>query len=175
MATKQKMLTAVFRDRTGASRTYTWLLDRGYRADEINVLMTERTRASFGEQREGGRIKAGTKTSEGMAAGGAVGTVVGASAAAIAAIGTSIVIPGLGWVVAGPLFAALAGGGAGAVAGGAAGALIGLGISESNASAYEAALRNGGVVIGVVPRDSEDARTIEKKFESQHADNIVYA
>jgi hypothetical protein len=39
-----------------------------------------------------------------------VGTVVGASAAAIAAIGTSIVIPGLGWVVAGPLVAALAGG-----------------------------------------------------------------
>jgi hypothetical protein len=36
-----------------------------------------------------------------IAAGDAVGTVVGASAAAIAAIGTSIVIPGLGWVVAG--------------------------------------------------------------------------
>jgi hypothetical protein len=110
-----------------------------------------------------------------MAAGGAVGTAVGAGVAALAAIGTSIVIPGLGWVVAGPVFAALAGGGAGAVAGGAVGALIGFGISESNASAYEEALRNGGVVLGVVPRNNDDAKVIQDKFEEQHADNVVYA
>jgi len=162
MATKQKMLTGVFRDRSTASETYTWLLQRGYRADELNVLMTERTRATFGSKHEEGRIKAGTKTVEGMATGGVVGTAVGAGAAALAAIGTSIVVPGLGWVVAGPLFGALAGGSAGAVAGGAIGALIGLGISESNATAYEEALRNGGVVIGVVPRNSDDADAIEK-------------
>src|SRR2546423_14464318 len=94
MATKQTMVTGVFRDRMAASETYTWLLNRGYRTDEINVLMTERTRAAFGTKREEGRIKAGSKTTEGMAAGGAVGTAVGAGAAAIAAIGTSIVVPG---------------------------------------------------------------------------------
>lgn len=175
MATKQAMVTGIFRDRSTASQTYNWLLNRGYRADEINVLMTDRTRAAFGSNREEGRIKAGTKTTEGMAAGGAAGAAIGAGAAAIAAIGTSIVVPGLGWVVAGPLFAALAGGGAGAVAGGAIGALIGLGISESNATAYEEALKNGGVVIGVVPRNKDDADAIEKKFEEEHADNVVCA
>jgi len=175
MATKQSMITGMFRDRTAASETYNWLQNRGYRADEINVLMTERTRSTFGAKGDEGRIKAGSKTAEGAAAGGAVGTAVGAGVAALAAIGTSIVVPGLGWVVAGPIFAALAGGGAGAVAGGAIGALIGLGISESNANAYEEALRNGGIVIGVVPHNKDDADAINKKFEAEHADNIVYA
>lgn len=174
MATKQTMVTGVFRDRTAASHTYNWLLARGYRPDEVNVLMTQRTRAGFDSERDG-QIKAGTKTAEGMAAGGILGTAMGAGVAAIAAIGTSIVVPGLGWVVAGPIFAALAGGGAGAVAGGALGALIGLGISESNATAYEEALRNGGIVIGVVPRNSNDSNVIEKKFEEEHADNVVHA
>jgi hypothetical protein len=169
------MLTGVFRDRTAANRAYTWLRNRGYGAAEINVLMTEQTRAEFRHYEEDSPIRAGTKTAEGMAAGGAVGTAVGAGVAAIAAIGTAIVIPGLGWVVAGPIFAALAGGGAGAVAGGAIGALIGLGISESNATAYEEVLRNGGVVIGVVPRTSDDAEAIEKEFENEHADNVVFA
>jgi hypothetical protein len=175
MATKQTMVIGVFRDPAAASQTYNWLLNRGYRAGEINVLMTERTRAAYGSKPQDGQIKAGSKTAKGMAAGGAVGTAVGAGAAAIAAIGTSIVVPGLGWVVAGPLFAALAGGGAGAVAGGTVGALIGLGISESNANAYEEALRNGGVVIGVVPRNSNETDAIEKKFEEEHADNVVCA
>jgi len=175
MANKQSMVTGVFRDRSAASRFYDWLLDRGYRPDEVNVLMTEKTRASYHSEGEEGRIKKGSKTAEGMATGGAVGTAVGAAAAAIAAIGTSVVIPGLGWVVAGPLFAALAGGGAGAVAGGVIGALVGLGISESNAKAYEEALRAGGVVMGVVPHNSDDADAIEKHFEEEHADNIVCA
>jgi hypothetical protein len=180
MATNPRMLTGSFRDRTTGSRIYSWLVKRGYGADEINVLMTEKTRAAFGEEHEEHeehevQFKAGSKFSEGMAAGGAVGTAVGATVAALAALGTSIVVPGLGWVVAGPIFAALAGGGAGALAGGAIGALIGLGISESNAAAYEEALCHGGVVIGVVPHSSEDATAIKKKFEDEHADNIVYS
>jgi hypothetical protein len=173
--TKQKMLTAIFRDRREASRVYNWLLDHGYRPDEVNVLMSEQTRVAYRSDREEGPIKAGSKAAEGAAVGGAVGTAVGAAAAAIAAIGTSVVVPGLGWVVAGPIFGALAGGSVGAVGGGTIGALIGLGISESNAAAYEEALRNGGVVIGVVPHNKEDAEAIEKKFEDQHADNLVYA
>jgi 3D (Asp-Asp-Asp) domain-containing protein len=171
----QKMLTAVFRDRMAASEVYSWLLNRGYKPSEINVLMTERTRVAFGNKGEEGKIKAGSKTAEGMATGGAVGTAVGAGVAAIAAIGTSVVVPGLGWVVAGPIFGALAGGTIGAVGGGAVGALIGLGISESNAAAYEEALRNGGVVIGVVPRNSDDSSAIESEFEEHNADNVVFA
>jgi uncharacterized membrane protein len=77
--------------------------------------------------------------------------------------------------VAGPLAAAFAGGGAGAVAGGLIGGLVGYGIPESNAKAYEEALRNGGVAIGVIPRDSEDASIIKDEFERLHGENIISA
>lgn len=176
MATKEKekMLTAIFRDRPSTERAFNWLQHRGYAADEINVLMSDRTRAGYDDKGTEGQIKSGSHVSEGMAAGGAVGTVVGATVGAILAIGTSIAIPGLGLIVAGPIVAGLAGGGAGAVAGGAIGGLVGLGIPESNAKAYEEALKKGGVVFGVAPHSSEDAKAIRKYFEEQKADNIVY-
>jgi len=175
MATRAKMLTAAFQDRSAANRAFAWLQNRGFTSDEISVLMSAKTREAF--ERDGGdedENPVGNMATEGMAAGGALGTAVGASIAAIFAIGTPIFIPVIGWV-AGPIIAALAGGGAGAVAGGAVGGLVGLGIPESNTKAYEDALRKGGVVLGVVPRSSEDANQIQKYFEEQNADNIVYA
>jgi hypothetical protein len=172
--TKAKMLTAIFRDRLSTERAFLWLQHRGYSPGEISVLMSEHTRAGYHDGGTEGQIKKGSHATEGVAAGGAVGTAVGATVGAILAIGTSIAIPGLGLIVAGPLVAALAGGGAGAVAGGAIGGLVGLGISESNAKAYEEALKKGGVVFGVAPHSSEDAKAIQKYFEEQKADNIVY-
>jgi hypothetical protein len=171
----EKMLTAIFRDRHVAAQTYEWLQDRGYSSKDINVLMSDSTRADLDDSGSERRIKAGSKASEGIAAGGAIGTAVGATVAAIAAIGTTVALPGLGLVIAGPVLAALAGGGAGAVAGGLLGALVGLGIPESNARAYEEALRDGGVVIGVAPRTRDEYQEIRSYFEEQDADNIVSA
>ena len=64
----------------------------------------------------------GSKVMEGVGAGSAIGGVVGATVGILAAIGTSIVIPGLGLVLAGPIALGLAGAGAGAVTGGVLGA-----------------------------------------------------
>src|SRR5262249_1059706 len=69
---------------------------------------------------------------------------------------------------------AFAGGGAGAVAGGLIGALVGAGIPEENAKAYHEALREGGVVIGVVPHNKDDATAIEKEFRDLKGDNVCY-
>ncbi len=107
------MITGVFRDRTAAQATYQWLLDQGYAASELNVLMSDKTRSSYAaEEDHEDMAHAGNQAVEGMAIGGAVGTAVGAGLAALAALGTSIVLPGLGLIVAGPLAAAFAGGGA---------------------------------------------------------------
>ena len=177
MATKtakdtKQMITAVFRDRSKASYAYNWLVTRGYTSNEVNVLMSDETRKYFDESHDK-PIKAGDKSVEGVATGGTIGTVIGATLGAIAAIGTSIIIPGLGIAVAGPIVAALAGGGAGAVTGGLIGGLIGLGIPESNAHAYEKVLKEGGVVIGVHPSDSTERNEIEKKFKELEGDNII--
>lgn len=173
--TKEKMVTAVFRNRLDWKNAYEWLLNRGYTAQEVNLLMSEHTRTSYIAEGDKNATKAGTKAEEGMGVGGAIGTVVGATVGAIAAIGTSILIPGLGIMVAGPIAAALAGGGAGAVTGGTIGGLVGLGIPEPNAKAYQDALRDGGVVIGVTPHNSEEVDKIKKEFERHHGESICYA
>src|SRR5437868_1522968 len=150
MATsKESMVTAVFRERAKAQAAYRWLLDHGYRSAELNVLMSDKTRAAYArdEDAEEEPMHTGNQAVSGIAVGGAVGTAVGAGLAAVAAIGASVALPGLGLVIAGPLAAALAGGGAGAVTGGIIGGLVGLGISEPSAKVYEQALRDGGVAI----------------------------
>ena len=171
-----RMVTAVFRHRPEAEAAYDWLIAQGYTASHINVLMSDHTRTKFYSGKEEEKpISAGTHMAEGVATGGTIGTAIGATVGIIAAIGTSVLIPGLGMIVAGPLVAGLAGGGAGAVAGGLVGGLIGLGIPESNAKAYEQALKEGGIAIGVIPHTSADRSKISEKFEKLHGENIVTA
>ena len=170
--TKQPVISAVFQDRYDAIEAHSFIKSLGYADSEINVLMSDSTRKKFEEDKDT-RHAAGTMGLEGVATGGMIGTAVGATAAAIAAIGTTVLVPGLGILVAGPVLAALAGGGAGAVTGGLIGGLVGLGIPESNAQAYEAALKNGGVVIGVSSRDSKDLSKIRQRFEELRGENIV--
>jgi len=172
---KEAMVTGVFRNKSAADRAYDALIRRGYTSSEINVLMSDKTRSTYyANPAPDDKHEAGSLAVEGMGVGGAVGTALGATLAAIAAIGTSLVIPGLNLVIAGPLAAALAGGGAGAVTGGIIGALTGYGIPEENAEAYHAALREGGVVIGVVPHNSTDTSEIEKEFKRLGGEDVIH-
>jgi hypothetical protein len=171
---RDKMVTAVFRDRLDAEQALDFLHSKGYDRNSINVLMSDKTAplgATSTEQPHHGTASA---VAEGLSVGGVIGTAIGATVAAVAAIGSSVVIPGLGLIVAGPIAAALAGGGAGAVTGGVLGALIGAGIPEANAEAYQDALRNGGVVIGVMPRDNEDATAILERFRNLRGESAFF-
>jgi len=177
---KKRMITAVFRDRNDSERAFNYLYAKGYTENEINVLMSDRTRATFypgTEAKKEDKHEAGTMATEGMGVGGAIGTAVGATLAAVLAIGTTLAIPltgGASLLVAGPLAAALAGGGAGAVTGGLIGSLVGAGMTEQNANAYEEALRNGGIVLGVIPRNSDHADDIQEKFKEYNGENVCY-
>ena len=173
----KKMVTGVFRDRYDAERAFDYLHTKGYLDSEINVLMSDRTRAAYYPNKTEDKHNAGTMATEGMGVGGAIGTALGATLAAIAAIGTTLAVPltgGASLLVAGPIAAALAGGGAGAVTGGLIGALVGAGMTEQNAQAYDEALRNGGVVIGVVPHSDDHASEIQKKYKELIGENICY-
>lgn len=143
------MVFGAFRSKTEAETCYDSLIARGFLPSEINVMMSDQTRArEFPVSTEKGS-KAGSKMSEGAGVGGAIGTAVGATLAAIAAAGTSLVLPGLGLVVAGPIAAALAGGAAGGLAGGAIGGLVGLGFNDQDARKYNEVLASGGVILAV--------------------------
>lgn len=173
-ATGQKpgMLTGLFNDKESSESAYKSLRDRGYSDDDINVMMSDDTRKKYYANDTDSEL--GSKAAEGTGVGGAIGGTLGAIIAGIAAIGTNLVLPGVGLVVWGPLAAALAGAGAGGLTGGLVGALVGSGIPEDRAVAYEAGIKNGGTVLGVTPRSNEDATTLENEWKTNHRGEHVY-
>lgn len=169
---ENKMLTGMFRDRDSTEGAYRSLRDRGYTDDEINVLMSDETRDKY--YSSGDTELEGNKALEGTGAGAAIGGTLGAIIGGIAAIGTNVLIPGLGLVVWGPIAAGLAGAGAGGLTGGLVGALIGWGIPEDRAKEYETGIREGGTVLGVTPRSDEDASYFEKEWKTNYRGEHIY-
>jgi hypothetical protein len=171
--TSKKMVTAMFRDRVDAQTAHERLYGLGYTAAEINILMSDTTRARyFPPAKDEAPLRPSSQALEGVGVGGAIGTAVGATLAAVMAVGTSVLVPGLGIWLAGPIAGALAGAGAGAVTGGVIGGLIGLGIPEPNARAYQEALQKGGVILGVEPHDAEDGILIRDLFIRLGGENV---
>ncbi len=159
-------VSGVYADPEGARRAYEGLTTRhGYGAEDISVVMSDETRRRhFGDATPGTELSSGSKAAEGFGKGSAIGGGVGAALGAIFALGTSIVVPGLGVVVAGPLAAALAGAGAGGATGGLIGALVGAGIPKDRAEEYERAVNEGGIVLGTRARDDAHAEALEREF-----------
>lgn len=166
---RSRMMTGLFRDRESAERAYGSLSSRGYGKDDVNLLMSDETRKKYFADSD---TELGTKAWEDAGKGAAIGGGVGATLAAIAAIGTTLALPGLGLLIAGPIAAALAGGGAGALTGGLIGALVGHGIPEEHAKHYEQGIRDGGIVMGVNPRTTEDADYFENEWRSNRAESL---
>ncbi len=165
------ILTGLFNDKESSESAYNSLRDRGYSDNDINVIMSDETRKKYYANDADSEL--GTKAAEGTGVGGLIGGTLGAIIAGVAAIGTNLVLPGLGLVVWGPLAAALAGAGAGGLTGGLVGALVGWGIPEDRAIAYENGVKNGGTVLGVKPKTAEDAAALKADWETNHrAQNI---
>lgn len=166
-----RMVTGLFRDRDSAERAYGSLSERGYGKDDVNLMMSDDTRNKyFSDDDDDSEL--GTKAWEGAGKGAAIGGGVGATLGAIAAIGTTLALPGLGLLIAGPIAAGLAGAGAGSLTGGLIGALIGYGIPEEQAKHYEQGIREGGIVMGVQPRSDEDADYFEKNWRENRGESI---
>lgn len=167
---KRPLLTGMFSDRQSAEKAYHTLHERGYTKDDVNVIMSDETRKRHFSGDDKGDL--GNKALEGLGAGSAIGGTLGAIAGVVAALGTSIVLPGLGLVIAGPIAAGLAGAGAGGITGGLIGALVGWGIPEDRAKKYEEGLRSGKIVLGVHPRNDEDTSHFETQWRSHKGEEV---
>src|ERR1035437_5140822 len=169
--TDRGMLTGMFRDRESTEHAYNTLHERGYTKDDINLIMSDETRKKHfsGDVKE---TEIGTKAAEGAGKGSAIGGTVGAIVGVIAAIGTSLVIPGLGIVIAGPIAAGLVGAGAGGITCGVIGALVVSGIPEERAKLYESGIKSGNIVMGVHPRNDEDAKYFENNWRTNKGEEI---
>ena len=163
---KLPMLTGVFRNRQDAEEAYNDLVKHGYNKDDITLIMSEETRSEYLDE-DDSESEMGSKALEGTGAGSAIGGTLGAAAGIIAAIGTSVAIPGLGLVVAGPLVGGLAGAGAGGITGGLIGALIGAGIPEERAKLFKEEIEEGAIVVGVRPHNREHARYLQSEWQNR--------
>ena len=170
--TGTRTVSATFADRDSAEKAFRALEDKGYNKDDINLIMNNDTRKRYFDKDEDNDSKLGSKAMEGAGKGSVIGGSVGAIAGVIAALGTNLIIPGLGLVIAGPIAAGLAGAGAGGLTGGLIGALVGAGIPEDHAKEYEKSVKEGRIVMSVKAKSEEDAEDIEDSWKSYGAENL---
>ena len=158
-AGKDRLVTGLFPDRASAESAYGSASERGYDPKDIDLVMSDDTRQRHFSDK-GVETELGNKAAEGAGIGGAIG-------------GTSIALPGLGLVIAGPLAAAAAGAGAGAAGGGLIGALIGWNMPEERVKQYEEGVRNGGILMGLRAKNDEDAEHFERSWTAANGQNVA--
>jgi hypothetical protein len=143
MATSESpALIAVFDDRDEAELAVDDLREAGFRDDQIGIVIRGRDAVA------GGMITdaEGTKDAIGAVEGAAAGAAIGAGFGAL----VTLLIPGVGPVLAaGVLATALGYAGAGAAIGGIYGAMKGLGVSEDEAQRYEEQFNAGKAIVAV--------------------------
>jgi hypothetical protein len=170
LTTTREPIIGLFSDRGAAERAYQSLFDYGYSHDEITVVLTDEARKLHFPPVE---TEIEDKTLKGLGAGAIIGGGVGALIGVIAGLGTSLVVPTLGIVVAGPLVAGLTGAGTGGVAGGLIGALVGAGIREEKARFYAEEIDQGKILISVVPHSETEATRIESEWLDRGSEGVL--
>ena len=164
---KSEMSAGIFINRSDTEKAYDELQKMGYTMDEINAIMTQETHKNKYDQ--GKDLQpSGTKTAKGAGLGSAIGGAIGAIFGIVVGLGTSVIIPGLGIVVAGSIAAGLAGAGAGGISGTLIGALIGAGNPDHKANLVETEINNGLVIMGLHPQNDEDAKFFNENWSNHN-------
>src|SRR3954467_5394916 len=73
-----RLVTGLFPDRDSAERAYSSVASRGYDRDDVNLVMSDDTRARHFAKDAVVNTELGTKAAEGAGIGGAIGGTVGA-------------------------------------------------------------------------------------------------
>ena len=163
------IVTALFKDAIGVRGAYRVALDRGFKEDDIDLVMSETTqRQQFQPIQVGVKLadKAAESTEKSQPdateLGGPAGGTAATIAPAVAAVGTVMLLPGL--ALAGPIAIALAAAGAVGVAGGLAGALAHWGLPKTRVEEYEKQIREGAILMGVRARSDADRQHLEREW-----------
>jgi hypothetical protein len=166
---KNTAVFGIYQTRTYAENAVDALMDAGFTASDISVLLQEgMSTRDFAHEKH-------TKAPEGTAAGVVAGGAVGGTLGLLTGIG-ALAIPGLGpFIAAGPIMATLAGLGAGGAVGGLIGALSGMGVPEFEAKRFEGRVKNGGVLLSVHCDTSEEISSAKDVLKHTGAEDIAAA
>lgn len=166
------MVTGLFDDRASAEQAFRCATELGYQSTDINVLMSSETRErDFAEPQqsalsERAAAEAPEHSKAAKELGGPTGGTIATAAPVVAAIGTALLIPGIGLAVAGPVAVALTAATAVGVAGGLIGALTHWGVPRPRVKEYEHGIRSGGILLGVKPRSAEDCERLMQCWQT---------
>lgn len=162
-----RALVSVFDDRIAAEEAVDALHQAGFHHDRIGFAIRG------ADDVAGGMIvdATGTKDAKGAVAGALTGSMVGG----VVAAAISLLIPGVGPVVAGGILASFFGGAiAGTAVGGILGAMTGLGISEDEARQYEKEFHEGRAIVAVKAGSrTADAANILVRFGGRNVHSEV--
>jgi hypothetical protein len=160
-----EQISGVFTSYSDFSSLLEALNTRGYREDDLSVMMSESTHHQYFAPQEQ------SKAPEGTTIGGISGGVLGLILGGLTLVG-NIIIPGSGLLVAGPLVGALTAGAVGAAAGGLIGGLVGAGIPEHEAKFFEDALKEKGRILVVAHVPKEETKEVKAIFERCNASQL---
>lgn len=168
------MVTGFFRDHDHARHAMDILARLDYTAKDINIMTThgvsnlDKTNALANSS----RYTLGNKALEGAGLGGAIGGTAGAIIAAILTVGTMVMLPGTGVIIAGPVVAAFAGAGAGGLIGGLIGLAIGARIPRDLVNTSNQQANPGGILMSVMPHSAADKELIERELVAAGSDLV---
>jgi hypothetical protein len=172
LGVESRLVTALFRNLDAAERAHRAAIALGYQSSEIDLVLSEATRDRLLGAHQGAHpnlsrniAESAGKPDKGTDLGGPTGGTLGTIAPVIAAVGTVVLIPGL--LLAGPIAVALAAAGAVGLAGGLVSAFKHWGIPHERVQDYEAAIRDGGILIGVKARSDADAQQLEREWQAE--------
>lgn len=163
------LVTGLFNDRLTAERACQSVTERGYVLSEINFLMSNETRSQHlreqraEEQTDGLSARDSTPRAS-------VREIAGEVAAAAVRFERTQMLPGLNLVIAGPLATASATAGGSPAKVGLLGTLGEWNIPEKRVMDYEAALKQGKILMAVKPRTVADANHFEQAWSKDDAD-----
>jgi hypothetical protein len=169
---ESRLVTALFGNLDAAERAYRAATALGYESSEIDLVLSDATRdrllgAPRGEHPNlsGNAAENAEKPDKGADLGGPMGGSLGTIAPVIAAVGTAALLPGL--LLVGPIAVALTAAGAVGLAGGLVSAFKHWGIPHDRVQDYEAAIRDGGILMGVKARSDTDAHQLERQWQAE--------
>jgi len=168
---ESRILTATFPDKESADKAYHTVTQRGYTKNEINIIMSKEVHKKYlleNDQETGITTVSVKNAGKDSAIGASVGAMIGIATV----IGSSILLPGVGVLVVGPIALGLAGAGVGGIAGGLLGMLIGLEISEEDAKVIESGINGGQILITVHPKNDADKEYFETQWKANKGENI---
>jgi hypothetical protein len=166
---KNTSVMGIYTDRTTVSDAINVLQKAGYRPTDISVLSSDNQGSKdFAHEKR-------TKALEGAATGAAAGAVIGAAVAWLASSQIVTISALAPLVAAGPVLAALAGGGACGTLGWIAGSLAGMRRSEYVARRYAGRIRRGGILLSLHCDSSEWCERAKKALKDTGAREISSA